>query len=219
MKHAVYLSHLLSNNTPLYGGANDLHIHTNTKIQAGDTANSLMLSFPNHSGTHVDVPYHFFSDGKKLTDYPPAFWIFNKILYIDVPGEDGYLITYEDVKGKIGDDTDLLLLRTGYEKYRNEERYWQRNPGLSVDLAFALRLNHSHIRAVGIDVISITSPPYREEGRKAHREFLGSQHKSDPIVLIEDMSLKNYIDDISRVIVLPLMIENSDGAPCTVLAE
>ena len=215
---STFLSHHLSNDTPLYGGANDINISQENSIQAGDTANTLNLSFPNHSGTHVDVPYHFFEDGKKLTDYDASFWTFNHPVCVDVCGDDGYLVKYDDVVDSINLDTDLLLIRTGYEKYRDENIYWQKNPGLSVDLAKELRLKHPNVRAVGMDIISTTSRLHRKEGREAHREFLGSHYSSDPILLIEDMALKQYSNDDAQIIVLPLLIVSADGAPCTVIA-
>ncbi len=218
MKGAIYLSHPFANDTPLYGGAKNIHIESESSIQAGDTANSLILSFTNHAGTHVDVPYHFLDDGKKLTDYDASYWIFNEPQLIDVPSENGYLVTYNDISGKINDETDLLLIRTGYEKFRSNPGYWQNNPGLSADLAKGLRTNYQNIRALGVDVISITSRLHREEGRRAHREFLGCQFESEPIVLIEDMSLLNYTYYINQVIISPLMIKNADGAPCTIIA-
>ncbi len=213
----VFLSHALGNDTPLYGGADDLKFEPASSIESGDTANTLLLRFPNHAGTHVDVPYHFFKNGKKLTDYNVSFWIFDRPQLIDVSCEDGYLVAYSDISSIIRDETDLLLIRTGYEKYRFEPEYWQKNPGLSANLAINLRLNHSNIRAVGVDVISATSRLNREEGRKTHREFLGSQYDSAPIVLIEDMSLVNYPNNISTVVVVPLMIAHADGAPCTII--
>ena len=219
MKDTVYLSHPLSSDTPLYGGANDIQIQPQTTISAGDTANSLKLSLPNHAGTHVDVPYHFFDYGKKLTDFNASFWIFKYPVCVDVPVEEGYLVTYQDVADKINAETDLLLIRTGYETFRNQPVYWQKNPGLSAGLAKKLRSNHSNIRALGVDVISITSRLHRKKGRKAHREFLDSHYPSDPIVLIEDMSLINYTDDVSQVIILPIMIKGADGASCTIIAR
>ena len=219
MNKTIFLSHPLSNDTPLYGGANDINLKQNTFIRNGDTANSLTLSFPNHAGTHVDVPYHFFENGKKLTDYDASYWIFYKPILVDVPGDDGYLVRYDDVRESINKDTDLLLIRTGYEKHRGVKKYWQKNPGLSVDMARNLRLKHPSIRAVGMDIISTTSRLHRKEGREAHREFLGSHYSSDPILLIEDMALKQYSNDDAQIIVLPLLIVSADGAPCTIVAH
>ena len=216
MKTSIYLSHPISNDTPLYGGANAINISQASSVQKGDTANTLNLSFPNHSGTHIDVPYHFFEDGKKLTDYDASFWTFHNPVCVDVSGKDGYLVRYDDVGDSINKDTDLLLIRTGYEKYRSERKYWEKNPGLSSDLAKGLKENHPRIRAVGVDTISITSQLHRDDGRKAHRIFLSSFYGSDEIVLIEDMSLNNYSNTISKIIISPLLIKNADGAPSTV---
>ena len=69
-----------------------------------------------------------------------------------------------------------------------------------------------------MDIISLTSRLHREEGRKAHREFLGDHYPSSPIVLIEDMSLINYKDIITNVLIAPLIVNDADGAPCTVIA-
>lgn len=217
--NTVFLSHPLSSDTPLYGGAKDIDIVANSSIKNGDTANSLKLSFPNHAGTHLDVPFHFFDDGKKLIEYDPSFWFFKNPLCIDIPCDDGDLIQYKDVKNDLKDDTDLLLIRTGYEKFRTNRKYWERNPGLSANLGEGIRSKHKNIRAVGVDLISITSRLHRIEGRKAHRVFLGENYSSDPIVLIEDMSLLSYNSKFSEVVVLPLLIDNADGAPCTIIAK
>ena len=217
MKIPIYLSHPFSNDTPLYGGAKDIKINQGSSIQDGDTANTLNLSFPNHSGTHVDVPYHFFEDGMKLTDYDASFWIFHHPVCVDVCGDDGYLVRYDDVRESINKNTDLLLIRTGYEKHRDEKKYWQKNPGLSVDLAKGLRSVYPNLRSVGVDFISITSRLHREEGREAHRAFLGNDFSSEPIVIIEDVSLSKYNKNIKTVMVSPLIIASADGAPCTII--
>ena len=174
------------------------------------------ISMPNHAGTHLDVPKHFFNDGKTLSDYPASFWFFQKPQLIDVSYDDGQLIIPLEIVPNLNNDTDILLIRTGYEKYRQNTRYWAKNPGISAEMASILRLDFPSVRAVGMDFISVTSRLHREEGRKAHSKFLGDEYKSDPIVLIEDMSLINYTDDINRIIVCPLMIQDADGAPCVV---
>ena len=218
MNKSIYLSHPLSNDTPLYGGAKDINLEQNTSISKGDTANSLTLSFPNHAGTHVDVPKHFVDNGKCLTDYVPSFWIFNNPIMIDIKCYDGQLLNTSHIPNNFPIDIDLLLIRTGYEQYRGQDRYWKKNPGLSIEIAQLLRKKYKYLRAVGIDTISISSRLHREEGRKAHKEFFKSDTSlPQPIVLIEDMALLKYHRGIRKIIVCPLIIEGGDGAPCTVL--
>jgi len=214
----IYLNHSINNHTPLYGGVKEIIISKSTSINDGDTANTITISIPNHAGTHIDVPKHFFNDGKTLSDYPASSWFFQKPQLIDINCNDGQLMMPLDIIPDLNNDTDILLIRTGYEKYRKNEKYWSKNPGLSAELAKTLRSDFPLLRAVGMDFISVTSRLHREEGRQAHREFLGDKYRSDPIVLIEDMSLIKYTNDISKIIVSPLMIQDADGAPCTVIA-
>ena len=74
----IYLSHYLNDQTPLYGGVEEITISKSTSINDGNTANTLHISIPNHAGTHIDVPKHFFNEGKSLSDYPASFWFFQK---------------------------------------------------------------------------------------------------------------------------------------------
>jgi arylformamidase len=216
---AIFLSHNISSTTPLYGGEKTISFKTLSSIVSGDSANTLNITLPNHSGTHVDVPYHFFDDGKKITDYPASFWCFERPQCIDLTVKADQLISNEHVAGLINRNTDLLMIRTGFENYRDQREYWEHNPGLSAAFAKELREGFPHIRAVGMDIISVTARQHRIEGRMAHGEFLGQHGKSEPIVLIEDMSLRHYSPKFKQVIILPLMIQGADGAPCTVIAK
>lgn len=216
-QEAIWLNHPLDLNTPVYGGGQGLGIHSQTSISSGDTANTSQWEFPNHIGTHLDAPYHFFEEGLKLSDYPPEYWIFSQPLLLDTPTDDGYLITPDDIANQLTTKPDLLMLRTGYERYRREERYWQRNPGLSPELGQWLRENHPSVRVVGFDCISITSRLHREAGRAAHRAFLDPEGPGNPVPLIEDMALAEVLWPLRQIIVAPLPIAGADGGPCTVL--
>jgi len=110
-----------------------------------------------------------------------------------------------------------LLVRTGFERFRGSAKYWKHNPGLSPTFARTIRNEFTNIRALGIDFISVTAQQHKHEGREAHREFLGSHHQSQPVILIEDMSLEKFTEKIKTVIVLPLLVEGADGAPCTII--
>ena len=216
-KKYLWLSHILSKSTPSYGGSESVIIESKTSIDEGDTANTLSICTNTHLGTHIDMPKHFFEDGPSITDYHEKYWIFNYPQLINIPCEDGKLITPIDIKSEISIDTDLLLLRTGFEKYRKEKRYWETNPGLSPDLGIYLREKYPNIRAVGIDPISITSILHRESGRAAHRVLLDPHAPGKPIVIIEDMALSKISTKFNQVLVLPLRIRNSDGAPVTIM--
>ena len=189
-ENSLWLSHVLAPETPAYGDGEHMRIEVMTRISRGDTANTTRYSIPNHLGTHLDAPLHFADGAPSLTDYEPDFWIFERPQLIDVPGKDGHLVGPADLVETLDQTTDLLLLRTGYEAYRAEDRYWARNPGLHPDLGGWLRTEHPTVRVVGMDVISVTSRLHREEGREAHRALLDPERPGDPVLALEDMALQ-----------------------------
>lgn len=212
----IWLSHPLSADTPAYGGGEGVKIEPITQIASGDSANTSRFIIPNHIGTHLDTPKHFFDSGQTLMDYGPDFWIFNEPSLIDITCEEGYLITSKDLDQQITPQTDLLLLRTGFESKRSKSMYWQHNPGLAPELGFWLRDNYPNLKSVGIDAISVTSRNHREAGRETHRAFLNPNGSGQPLVLIEDMALAQVKTRLSRVIVAPIRVTPADSGPCTI---
>lgn len=207
---AQYLSYFIDEQTPAYGGKQGLiQIVKNRSISKGDTTNELQLTLPNHIGTHIDFPYHFYDDGKKCSDYPAGHWVFNKIGFLSCP--------LEEVPSRINElpnDIELLLLRTGFGKKRNESEYWASQPVIPSQLAKLFRQHFPVLRVFGFDMISMTSKLDREEGTRAHLSFL----VENDILILEDMNLEGLNEPPSRVIISPLLVDGADGVPCTVIA-
>lgn len=218
MSQYVLLSHVLKQDTPSYGNRDKVIIRVNSCIRGGETANSSCLVLSNnHIGTHIDVPRHFSDNGKKTTDYPIGDYVFEKVQVINVPCDGPKLIEGPDLEG-LQADIDLLLIRTDYETKRGEDEYWNNNPGLSPNLADYLRKQCPNLRCVGFDFISVTSWQHRAEGRLAHKAFLAPDDGSREIWAIEDMSLAKAPQQIKKVIVAPLLVEDGNGTAVTVIA-
>lgn len=213
----VWLSHVLTTNSPAYGGGSGLTVAHEKSIEHGDSCNTTRLSFPNHLGSHVDAPLHFIAGGQSIEDYNPEDWLFRRPLLLDLPVNDAELVNssrFSEVCPTGYSDVDLLLVRTGFSHYRSEERYWRSGPGFSAELAPWLRQRFPRLSAVGLDCISIASLQHREEGRHAHRAFLGGGLR-----IFEDLALDNVDtgSTLTCVIALPLRFANGDGAPCSVI--
>lgn len=205
-----YLSYLLNENTPAYGGdPKQVRIEQVRSIDKGDTSNNSTFSFPAHIGTHIDFPYHFSAAGKRLQDYPADFWIFNKIGFL-ICSVDEIAINLDSLPA----DIDLLLVRTDFGLQRKESVYWQQQHVIRHELAGMLKRRFPQLRVFGFDMISLTSKLDRPEGKLAHQHFL-LEHG---ILVLEDMKLSSLTQTPDKVIIAPLLIENADGAPCTVLA-
>jgi len=211
------LSYPLSNDTPVYAGDPPLSIEPAKSMPKGNSCNTFKITFCNHSGTHVDAPAHFDMKGRPISDYGMEELIFNRSCIVDcLKGPDEF-ITPEDLKNT-GTKCDLLLVRTGFDRYRSKEEYVMRNPGVSTEAAEWIRRERPNIRAVGIDTISVSPHADREGGRKTHRIFLQKGiFKSDPVILIEGLRLGGAAK-LKTVYVVPLFIDGADSSPCTVLA-
>jgi len=212
----IWLSHILSENTLLYGGTQGISIRSEKSIQAGDSCNTSIVTFPCHAGSHVDAPYHFIAHGKTVDVYSPEAWIFTSPLVLEVSSDPGELISISDLPTDLTEknEVDMVLLLTGFEQYRGQDKYWKEGPGLSPEIAIYLKGRYPSIRAIAIDFISISNLKYRKEGRTAHRQFL-----ENDIVIFEDLSLKriSHPKDLVQVIALPLRFADGDGSPCTVV--
>lgn len=210
MTHPVYLSHFIDSDTPVYGGVKgEIKIESIRSIDRGDNSNNLQFKFPAHIGTHIDFPYHFSINGKKSNDYPPSFWIFHKVGFLNC--------TLDEVETKIVDlpaDIEILILKTGFGSNRDKEIYWSNQPVIPARLATLFKTKFPSLRVFGFDMISLTSKLDRVEGKAAHINFL----INNDILVLEDMNLENISGTPKTVLVAPLQINAADGVPCNVIA-
>jgi len=216
-KKYIYLSYFLDNQTPLYGGSKGIQIKPERSIISGDTANTKNISFNNHSGTHIDFPNHFFQDGYTSEIYNASFWIFCRPYLLNKEAIADQIISLSDEEiAPIPSETDFLIFKTGFGKHRGEETYWKNNPGFAPEVADILRKNFPYLRAIGMDFISLTAYQHRELGRTAHRAFLGGRR---PILLIEDMDVRQLNGQPKLIICAPLLLKGVDGAPVNIIAS
>ena len=213
----ILLSHIINSDTPTYGNRDEFVVEEISQIANGASANSSKWTFTtNHLGTHIDMPNHFFEEGLTLTDVPVDFWFSDRVQLIDIPCAEAKLIEVEHVNEVIKADTEILLIRTGYEKYRESDKYWNDNPGLSASLGIWLRNNRPNIRMVGFDFISLTSWKYREEGKNAHQAFLNPDDQGHPICIIEDMALVDLRLPLKNIFISPIFLQGTNGSPVTI---
>lgn len=219
MKKFIYLSHILDSNTQTFGDEDKVVITPKSEISKGETVNMFSLQLTNnHIGTHIDLPKHFFHCERGVRFYDASTWYFQNVELVDIPRSDSNLIFSDDLPENISTDVDLLLIRTGYEKFRSKNKFWNDNPGLSSEMATFLRKKFPKLRAVGFDFISLTSWKHKSKGLKAHLNFLDSSKRE--IFIIEDMKLLDLTDCIIiDLTVVPWLIDEIDSAPVTVIAR
>lgn len=217
----IFLSHILSAHTPSYGNRDQFRDTPQNEIIKGANANTSSWNFTtNHIGTHIDLPFHFDDRGKKYEDYNAGEFVYSTVSVIDIPCNHGVLINKSSFSwDQINSTTELLLIRTGYEKYRQSDQYWKDNPGIDPELCDYLIMQFRNLRCIGFDFISLSSANYKVEGRMAHSSLLKPKNDSEPVLIIEDMALAHATSKLRTVIVAPLRVEHSNGGTATVFAE
>ncbi len=216
----LYLSHVLDEATPVYGNGVSLIREPGNQMAEGDSCNTQVWHLSNHIGTHIDAPRHFCRDGAFLDTYSAGFWVCSPVHCLEVSG-----VRNKDIISppclpldEVPDNVQLLLIKTGFGRFRGKNDYTMENPGFDPDLAEVLRSRFPRLKMIGFDSISLSSFAERPLGRIAHKAFL--DHET-PILIVEDMDL-SQIDkgtDIREVMVIPVRVKKSDAAPCTIIAR
>lgn len=215
----ISLSYFLDENTPLYGNNGVVDIKQISKIALGKTSNNSQISTLLHAGTHIDFPYHFYDDGQTLKDFSPDFWFFTNPYFLEIKPKS-FIIKDEVIEKLLNTDRkncDALIIKTGSGDFRDSDKYIYENYGLDPSIADIIRDKLPNVRVIVLDTISISSYTNRQIGREAHRKFLNPKK---PILIIEDANLSELnTQNINKLIVAPLNIANTDGAPCSIYAE
>lgn len=171
---------------------------TYSKEQTG-SVNIGKITTSLHTGTHVDAPFHFDNDGKKIHELDVNIYV-GPARIIDVTG-------YESVGRQELEQFQLkgvtrLLLRTMTEV----------DPSVFPENFTYLRedigpfLQEKGIRLLGVDVPSVD--PADCKVVSAHH----SLHRSD-VHILENVMLGHVEPGNYELIALPLAIEGADGSP------
>jgi len=212
------LSYPISVNTPVYGADPGLMISALKQIKKNGSSNTYRVNFLNHSGTHLDAPKHFYDSGRSVSGYNISELIFSQPFVLSLPKSKDELIGRSELSGIR--QCDILLIKTGFYRFRHQKAYVFHNPGFTAEAAELIRQRHPSIRAIGIDTISFSAYQNREAGRMAHRVLLKEAGRNKrSVLLVEDMDLSLSLVNLRRVILAPLFIQGVDSAPCTVIGE
>jgi kynurenine formamidase len=220
MKRYVRLSYDISNDSPVYPGTHQVSINAAKEIKRGDSCNTAVIELSSHSGTHVDAPRHFWASGRPISRYLIEELVFKYPLIIECPKFAGEPILAKDLRGCIKKGCEAVLIKTGFSRYRksNAAKYCTENPYIHPETAEWIREECPSIRALGVDLISISSHVNRDAGRKSHKILLKQGgYAGSPVLLVEDIYFPKELARIDELLIAPLFIDGADSAPCTII--
>ncbi|NRY61546.1 cyclase family protein [Clostridium beijerinckii] len=136
-------------------------------IPDGEFLANEIVEFSTHCGTHIDAPYHFGSTSegkvsKKIEDIPLE-WCYSDGVVLDLTYKgECELITRSDIEKCLNDigyklkEYDIVLIKTGYDKYFGMPKYLSSHPGMSEE---ATEYICSHgVKIIGIDTAGFDLP-------------------------------------------------------------
>ncbi len=187
-----------------------------------DGRQSSAYSISAHAYTHLDAPLHMAgAKEKSITDYPVDYFIGEASL-IDVPRGKNGTITGKDLEnaGKHCKDGDIVYIRTGWlEKMWGKEEFID-SPYLTDDAAEWLVKLKARIAAYDF----VEDYIVRDFTRKGHAP---SEGFTVHLILLRNGVLNlEYAYNLSKIkvprfktFVLPIKLQDLDGAPCRAIAE
>lgn len=84
----IDLSQTIEPGMPVPVGFSNPRLDPFLSQEKGDIANVEMLTMSVHAGTHVDAPYHFFSELRRTDELPPDCLI-GRAVVVDVTHKQG----------------------------------------------------------------------------------------------------------------------------------
>ena len=158
-----------------------------------------------HTGTHIDAPYHFIKDGKRITDFPTDKFVGNGVV-IDVTQKcEDESIEIHDVRDYEINSGDFVIFHSGFSAFFGTDKYI-RHPYISGDTA--MYLANKDISIIGVDFLNVDPTHY--EKWDAHPIFL-----SKDILIVENLTNLNMLKKRRSYIFsfMPLNLADSDGSP------
>jgi kynurenine formamidase len=229
----VDLSHRLDASTPAYPG-DPVFSSCPALTLEKDGCNVSTLSLGTHTGTHVDAPYHFLADGKRMDELALEQLVGRAVVLDLTSKQPRDAIEVHDMEDALSGDRhgsagsssspSILLLYTGWDRRWGTPEYHD-HPHLTRTAAEAIV--RAGYRVIGIDAFSPdpTSPmdPLEStdanevsevDGYPAHHVLLGAG-----CAIVENLTnLGRLVDDAWCVSLAPLKIGGGDGAPVRAFA-
>ncbi len=193
----------ISKDLPVWPGDPHVMLERVSKLEDGDEANVTFLKMSAHTGTHLDAPNHFLSDGITIDEIIPDVLI-GPVQVVEIP-ENCLSITSRIISE--------ISLKPGIERILFKtinSTFWKKNTAFqkgftAITADGAQSLVEKNLKLIGVDYLSIA--PFDDTGTP-HRIFLEAG-----VIILEGINLSHVPEGIYELLCLPIKIKGADGAP------
>jgi arylformamidase len=195
----IDISRKLDNKVPTWPGDTPFSYEVSWSKEDSGSVNVGKLEMSIHTGTHVDAPFHFDDDGKRIYELDLNLYV-GPALVVDMINKES--IGARDFEQIELQDVARLLIRTN--SWTNPESFPETITFLRPDLAPYLA--ERGVRLIGVDVLSVD--PLDSKELAAHHAL----HENG-IHILEAVNLEKVEPGLYELIALPLALVEADGSP------
>ncbi|MEK4760887.1 arylformamidase [Viridibacillus sp. FSL E2-0187] len=195
----IDISQRLDENVAVWPGDTPFSYKVNWSKNDSGSVNVGQINMSLHTGTHIDAPFHFDNDGKKVIDLDLDLYIGNaRVIHLSNKTSIGVNeLSNFDLQG-----VTRLLIRT--DAWKNRSVFPQTIPHIQPELA--AYLSELGVRLIGLDLPSVD--PLESKELSAHHELAGHNIHILEGLILDDIGPGNY-----ELAALPLPLVEADGSP------
>ncbi len=212
MKEIIDLTYLINENMITYPSPwhPKVSVERLGKIEeVGRNTRKIILG--THTGTHIDAPLHFIKNGNSIEKIP-LDKIVGDVTIVDFSNLKENTAIQKDMLDEIK-ITKRMIFRFGWEKYWNTGKFYENYPFFTKDAV-------NYLVSEGIELLGYDTPSPDDSNMDA-KEVDSPIHKillSKGVVLLEYLANLSKLNNLENwnIVVAPMKIEGSDGAPSRV---
>lgn len=201
-QHIYDISMPLNDQTPVWPTGEKFCLKWLKSIDANGV-NESTLSFNTHTGTHIDLPYHFIKSGGRV-DNLSLDRLIGKAMVVEFKAKNnidaGFLKTID-----ISSDCNKLLFKTSNSQF-NALQIAFREDYIALSLDGGEWIVEKGINLVGIDYLSIEQ--YSNTENRTHKLLLENN-----IIILEGLLLKEVEEGYYNLFALPINVPDAEAAP------
>lgn len=193
------ISRNLQNGMPVWPGDTPFRYDVSWSMEESGSVNVGKLEMSTHTGTHVDAPFHFDNNGKRIIELDLNLYI-GPARVIDMIGKER--IGVVDLRDINLDGFQRVLFRT--LAWKNPSEFPEKIPHIESELGPFLASRG--VRLIGLDVPSVD--PIDSKQLPAHHSL-----NDNGIHILESLNLEEIEPGDYELIALPLPLVEGDGSP------
>lgn len=199
MSKWIDISQALNNNLAHWPEDEPFRYETPVTKEKSGSVNIGRITTSTHIGTHVDAPFHFLNDGKRILDLDIERYI-GPCKVIDLSDFDE--INESAIKTKGISHVERLLIKTSLPN--KPDRFPEEVSPITADGA-------AYMQSIGVKLAGVDTPSVD----KVSSKDLAGHHAlyNYDIYILENVMLDQVEEGDYELIALPLALEEGDGSP------